>query len=151
MEWGFHPPPEHPSPVDPLADPFATNNIPPKEASHHTNPLPLRSTILFSPLQEYKLRGSFAQPRLVVTHYTDLAHSHDIVLLRGEIMASPSGGFLLSQVDAQLLALAVQKFYLPAETPQSQNAFKILRSFHEAPEQFDYKELVAAGDDGIGA
>ncbi|KAF9506968.1 hypothetical protein BS47DRAFT_1398999 [Hydnum rufescens UP504] len=139
MEWGFHSPPEHPSRVDPLADPFAvvgaTTNAALARARLPPPPPP--------PPAEYKLRGSFAQPRLVVTHHTDLADSHAIVLLRGEITASPSGGFQLSQMDAQLLALAVQKFYLPGGTPQSENDFQILRTFHEAQDQFDYKKLLA--------
>lgn len=55
------------------------------------------STVLFTPLAEYKLRQEYAQPVLVLTHYTDLAASKGIVLMRGEVtgqeeaQAAPTG------------------------------------------------------------
>ncbi|OBZ79701.1 Protein ATP11, mitochondrial [Grifola frondosa] len=66
MEWGFHgAPPELSTSRDLFAAPKPSNN-------------PQISTILFTPLQEYKMRTSFATPYLALTHYTDLARSHGV-------------------------------------------------------------------------
>ncbi|KAI1797513.1 ATP11-domain-containing protein [Ganoderma leucocontextum] len=142
MEWGFHgPPPE----------PVTTGNLfSPAKASSN----PQTSTVLFTPLQEYKHRQSFATPYLVLTHYTDLARSHGLVLLRGE--TTPSGAsagagasedgarYMLSQQDAQLLAIHVQRFYLQNE--DSKERATLLKTFHEAPEQFKWEELLKHAD-----
>ncbi|KAI0932697.1 hypothetical protein AcW1_000255 [Taiwanofungus camphoratus] len=138
MEWGFHgSPPESSTGTDI----FSTN----KPSSN-----PQTSTILFTPLQEYKLRNSFATPYLVLTHYTDLSQSHGVVLLRGEITPSATntaagsdgGGdhFLLSQQDAQLLAITVQRFYLWSEGENERTA--LLQAFHDNPEDFKWEDLL---------
>ena len=44
--------------------------------------------VMYTPLAEYKLRHLFAQPKLILTHYTDLANSHGLVLMRGDITPS---------------------------------------------------------------
>jgi ATP synthase F1 complex assembly factor 1 len=82
------------------------------------------------------------------------------VLLRGEITPSAAAAaaipgqdistarFLLSQIDAQLLAIGVQKFYLWGnESDDSgqkgdRNAEKLLRQFHEQPEEFNWADLL---------
>lgn len=143
LQWDFHPPPPQPSAADP--DPFK----PPSS----DNALPQISTVLFTPLQEYKLRNSFATPYLVLTFYTDLSSSHGLVLLRGEITPSAATAapdtterYLLSQVDAQMLAMGVQKFYLWGEKkgPDARDSApeELLRQFHETPHEFNWQELL---------
>ncbi|KIJ07983.1 hypothetical protein PAXINDRAFT_173153 [Paxillus involutus ATCC 200175] len=150
LQWDFHQPPPAPSATEP--DPFE-----PVTSGSSCN-LPQTSTVLFTPLQEYKLRASFATPYLVLTFYTDLSQSHGIVLLRGEItpssgpVAAPpeqatSGRFFLSQIDAQLLAMAVQRFYLWGEGRRDGEAHgstseKLLKQFHEKPEEFSWQDLI---------
>ncbi|KAF7367300.1 Protein ATP11, mitochondrial [Mycena sanguinolenta] len=80
---------------------------PPAEKPALSGTNPQISTVMFTPLQEYKMRGSFATPYLVLTNYTDLAHSHGVVLLRGEITPSAATGgtgvdgrYMLQQEDA---------------------------------------------------
>lgn len=143
LQWAFHEVPLHPSriPSLPTQDQlwsFQTS----------AEPNPACSTILFTPLQEYKLRQTFAQPYLVLTHYTDLATTHGIILLRGEVTASPSsaGKYLLSQSDAQLLALGVQRFYLTSGDEDSEGRVEQLRKFHEDPKQFRWEELLVSGN-----
>jgi ATP synthase mitochondrial F1 complex assembly factor 1 len=104
--------------------------------------------VLFTPLQEYKFRQTFAQPYLGLTHYTDLATTHGIVLMRGEITSSPSSTdkYLLSQSDAQLLALGVQRFYLASGDDDSERKAALLRRFHEVPDDFQWEELLVVGD-----
>jgi ATP synthase F1 complex assembly factor 1 len=111
--------------------------------------IPEPSTVLFIPLQEYKLRTSLATPYLVLTFYTDLSQSHGIVLLRGEIMPSSTSAavqpgqeiperFLLNQVDAQLLVIGPQKFYLwgvgRKDSDHDLAAEALIKRFHEEPE-----------------
>ncbi|TFK93020.1 ATP11-domain-containing protein [Polyporus arcularius HHB13444] len=142
MEWGFHGAPPEPMTADDL---FSS----PKPSSN-----PQTSTILFTPLQEYKLRQSFATPYLVLTHYTDLVKTHGLVLLRGEI--TPSGAsagvgvgedgarFMLSQQDAQLLAIHLQRFYLWHEGSDERAA--LLKAFHERPSEFKWEDLLKHTD-----
>lgn len=107
----------------------------------HTNPR--ISTILFTSLAEYKLRQSYAQPHLVITHYTDLVQTHGIVLMRGELTPIPKSitEYRLSQEEAQMLALGVQRFYLPGGRDEGQT--KLLKSFHEQRDKFKWEELVS--------
>ncbi|KAI0090013.1 ATP11-domain-containing protein [Irpex rosettiformis] len=143
MEWGFHSAPPEPksSITDLFTKPTPSNN-------------PKTSTILFTPLQEYKQRTSFATPYLVLTNYTDLASSHGIVLSRGEITPSTSGSidaggdgrYMLSQQDAQLLAMGIQKFYLWSEDQGKGERQELLRTFHDNPEGFKWEELLKHTD-----
>ncbi len=111
------------------------------------------SSVLFTPLAEFRSSGEWAQPHLVLTHYTDLhnippagtgtastphqpihpdeAH-HPVILMRGEILSHPSSSALasplptshlsLTQSQAQLLAMAVQRFYAAAISPEEATA-----------------------------
>ncbi|KAG1716768.1 hypothetical protein ID866_366 [Astraeus odoratus] len=150
LQWDFHPPPPQASATEP--DPFQPAVSPSNDIT-----LAQISTVLFTPLQEYKHRNSFATPYLVLTFYTDLSHSHGIVLLRGEITPSAAttpavpgqeaaGQYLLSQVDAQLLAMGIQKYYLwggrKNVEPCNSAAEELLIQFHEKPEEFDWQELL---------
>ena len=135
LQWTFHASPPIPSASD---DPFV---IPSSSGSN-----PQTSVILFSPLQEYKIRNSFATPYLILTMYTDLAETHGIVLLRGEITPSTASGstsahsYMLSQADAQILAMTLQKFYLWNEN--SSDSEKLLHAFHKNPQDFKWQDLL---------
>jgi len=100
------------------------------------------STILFTSLAEYKLRQSYAQPHLVITHYTELAETHGIVLLRGELTPISNDGqqYRLSQEDAHLLAFGVQRFFLPRSRDAEHG--ELLRVFHESPREFKWENLI---------
>jgi len=101
------------------------------------------------------MRSSFATPYLTLTFYTDLASSHGTVLMRGEITPAAAsvvtgasdltGRHMLSQEDAQLLAMEVQKFYLwgeGAKEGKGREAERLLKVFHEQPEAFKWEELL---------
>ena len=155
LQWIFH---AAPTGVPPAA--ASTNGAPTVATS--TSPLPRASSAILTPLEEYKKNGEWAQPYLVFTHYPDLGHSHDLVLMRGEISAASAGGpggggsltnpgWLLSQQQAQLLALAMQRFYcadiIPtSETPQlakeRQERKDMLKGLKERPEEWDWTKLV---------
>ncbi|KDR85283.1 hypothetical protein GALMADRAFT_234057 [Galerina marginata CBS 339.88] len=133
LQWDFHASPRLPS---------ASNN--PFEKPVQIPPNPPSATVLFTPLQEYKLRGAFATPYLVLTLYTELAATHGLVLLRGEITPSTNGyGHMLSQEDAQLLTTSLQKFYLWEEgKEQLSEGRRLLRAFNQTPEEFKWQDLL---------
>ena len=150
IQWLFHP--------------TSTENLPPTTESRD---LPITSSIIFTPLEEFKQKNEWAQPYLVMTHYPEMSLSHDLVLMRGEISPSaaqgPQGsddnpGFLLSQQQAQLLALALQKFYctgieIPNEGESGRsNRLKraqALKGFRENPQDWDWQGLVDMAYGGI--
>ncbi|KAK8843956.1 hypothetical protein IAR55_006748 [Kwoniella newhampshirensis] len=153
LQWLFHPTPTTSSPPSPDLNP---------------EPLPLTTSIIFTPLEEFKKSGEWAQPYLVLTHYPDLAQTHSLVLMRGEISpaAASSGsagslsnpGFLLSQQQAQLLALALQRFYCTglevSNEGEKGRAERIKRAealvgFRERPGEWDWKGLVDMAYGGL--
>lgn len=146
LQWNFYPPPPIPSSVD---DPF----LKPTYTTSAGLSNPSTSTILYAPLQEYKLRQAFATPYLILTMYTDLAASHGIVLLRGEITPSTSSeSYMMTQEDAQLLTLTLQRFYLWSEeegiagTELGEGGRNLLVTFHEKPQDFNWKDLLKFAD-----
>ncbi|KAL1698639.1 ATP11 protein-domain-containing protein [Schizophyllum commune] len=128
MQWDIHP-----APPAPTTDIFARPQA-------NASPNPPTATIIFTPLQEYKLRQQFATPYMVLTQYTDLAASHGVVLARGEITpsTSESGKFMLGQEDARSLVMAIQKFYLWDQGKKE----NLLQVFHERPEEFKWEDLI---------
>jgi len=140
LQWGFHEAPPTPTPSDSFSRP--PSDLP---ASN-----PQTSTVLFTPLQEYKSRTTFATPYLILTFYTDLANSHGLVLLRGEITptAASAGNnsdsdFLLSQRDAQLLTVHLQTFYLwGGEGEGVKERYRLLEAFHNTPKEFKWEDLL---------
>ncbi|KAJ9474020.1 Protein ATP11, mitochondrial [Pseudozyma hubeiensis] len=113
---------------------------------------PPSATTLFTPLAEYKLKQDFSQPVFILTFYTDLCQSNGLVLMRGEVTGlneKTGKGGRIDQAQAQLLALTLQRFYLPSsshgatEAGQDQSpCAKLLHDFHKRPEEFDVEELV---------
>lgn len=94
------------------------------------------------------MRQSFATPYLVLTFYMDLAGSHGTVLMRGEITPASAGAVagteerhMLTQEDAQYLAMELQKFYLWNMDKEGEGE-RLLKVFHEKPEDFKWEELL---------
>jgi ATP synthase F1 complex assembly factor 1 len=136
LQWEFFDAPTVPSANE---DPFA-------KSSSSESPNPKNSIVLFTPLEEYKIRNTYATPYLSLTHYTDLALTHGLVLLRGEITprTGASGNYMLSQDDAQQLSMAIQKFYL-WDNGEGEGA-KLVRIFHEKPEEFKWEDTLKVAD-----
>jgi ATP synthase F1 complex assembly factor 1 len=147
IEWGVHHSPALPvASTDVLGLPTSTPAPPPPGGSN-----PPISTLLFTPLQEYKHRQSFAAPHLALTFYTDLAASHGVVLLRGEITPAQQGDgkWLLNPEEAQALVVAMQKFYLPGNGEGAREREDLLRCFHERPGDFKWEKLLELSDIGV--
>jgi len=94
------------------------------------------------------MRNGFAMPYLILTMYTDFAETHGNILLRGEITPSTASGsgsadrYMLSQADAQLLAITLQKFYLWSDNGSDLTGEKLLQTFHKNPQDFKWEDLV---------
>ncbi|SCV69860.1 BQ2448_1254 [Microbotryum intermedium] len=117
--------------------------LPPPTTAH--TPVPSPSTVLFTPLAEYKVRQAYAQPYLILTHYSDLAESHKVVLMRGEITTNVA----LDPTAAQILTVRMQLFYNnslegkgPKDTDVDRERLKVLKTFHEIPDEFDVEALI---------
>ncbi|KAM0789334.1 hypothetical protein ACM66B_000167 [Microbotryomycetes sp. NB124-2] len=120
MEWALLPPP-----------------------ANVTEIVPAPSTVLFTPLAEYKARQQFSQPYLILTHYTDLAASHDVVLMRGDL----TDNVALDQMQAQMLAVRMQLFYNNTATTEVEKQRQdLLKTFHEQPDQFDIEKLIKVAE-----
>lgn len=139
LEWNFFDRP--PDPRDVPQFPFDKR----PETSSNRAPNPPKSVLLFTPLAEYKLHNSYATSHLTLTNYTDLVQSHGIVLMRGDITPNESNPSKLRMkiMDAQILALAMQKFYLERG---SERGLEVLARFHEKPEEFRWEELIQICD-----
>ena len=151
LQWLFHPTPT------PAVKPSVSTEDKPDRP-------PYTSSVIFTPLEEFKKVGEWATPHLVITHYPELANSHDLILMRGEISAAsetgPRGspqnpGYLLSQQRAQLLALALQRFYCASidsskESPDDRaKRIQTLRDFREKPEEWNWQGLVDMAYGGL--
>jgi len=149
LQWGFHGSPP------PLPSAIPSGSISGNSESAAKIDLPQTTTVLFTPLEEYKLRKTFATPHLVLTHYAEFALTHGIVLLRGELTPTTAkddpttrGEFLLDQQEAQVMAVGVQKFYLWGQGgEEGENEREgLLKVFHEKPEDFKWEELLKYAD-----
>ncbi|KAL9619501.1 MAG: hypothetical protein Q9160_005864 [Pyrenula sp. 1 TL-2023] len=122
LQWSFHPPASPPVASAP------TQNT-------HT------STILFTHLGSYKLHGTHAQPHTTVTHHLDLADSHGLVLLHGQVVPDKGVGV----EEGRWLVMCLQRFY-DFEVQGGEKKGKLLRSFSngntEGQEAFKVEELV---------
>ena len=170
LQWLFHPTPS-------MTEPSA------KSEGYREVPRQPIASVLFTPLAEFKNSSEWAQPQLVLTHYPDLHNNpiplttepspgepqhHPLVLMRGEISPSttkssiasplPSSNLALTQAQAQLLALAVQRFYCADVVPEGENEQgrqqreergKSLRDFRERPAEWDWKSLVRLAFGGV--
>ena len=74
------------------------------------------STVLFTNLAEFKLRGEFSQPHTTVTHHLEFAEDKGLVLLQGQVV----DGKGVSAEEAKWLLMCLQKFYgqTAEETPR---------------------------------
>ncbi|KAF9730793.1 hypothetical protein PMIN02_009928 [Paraphaeosphaeria minitans] len=66
------------------------------------------TTLMFTSLAEYKLRGEFASPHTTITFHSELAGSHDLVLGQGTVVE----GRGVTVDEARFLLMCMQKFYV---------------------------------------
>jgi ATP synthase F1 complex assembly factor 1 len=92
----------------------------------------------FTPLVTYQTYQENAPVALTIHHFTDLADTKDLVLMRGEY--DPN---LFTPVEAQFLAMQLQLYYGEKVKPSKE---KLLYMFNHRPSEFQHMDLVAELD-----
>lgn len=88
--------------------------------------------LLFTGLEDYKMRGMNASPYLTVAHYTELADSKGLVLVRGDIVF-PSK---LSDVEAKKLLELSHSFFL------HDTRFQLVERFNKDSGYFEFEDVL---------
>jgi ATP synthase mitochondrial F1 complex assembly factor 1 len=98
------------------------------------------STVLFTQLAEYKLRGEWAQPHTSITHYWDkeMAESQDAVLMAGQLVEGRGA----SVQDAQWLVMLMQRFYGEEGMAGEGGKRKLLEQFGKGDGEFSVDKLL---------
>ena len=106
------------------------------------------STVLFTQLAEYKVRGEFAQPHTTITHHLDLLNEKGLVMMQGQVME----GRGIQPEQAKWLVLCLQRFYggwenteaeLTGERKQrAEERKKLLHWFANGDENFTVEKLM---------
>jgi ATP synthase F1 complex assembly factor 1 len=94
------------------------------------------TTLLFTSLAEFKLRGEFASPHTTVTFHQELADSHDVVLGQGMVIENKG----VSVADAQWLVMCMQKFYVQSEEGKGRG--ELLNMFTRGDSGFQVEKLI---------
>lgn len=103
-----------------------------------TFPTAESATVIFTTLADYKLRGEFAQPHTTLTHHLELLDSHKVALAQGQVVSERG----VTVKEAQLLVIALQKFYGGIEGPQQEKRRKMLEQFSRGDEAFSVDALI---------
>ncbi|KAI5077900.1 hypothetical protein GOP47_0007724 [Adiantum capillus-veneris] len=88
--------------------------------------------LLFTGLEDYKMRGTNASPYLTLAHYTELADSKGLVLVRGDIVF-PSK---LSDIQAKKLMDISHSFFL------HDSRFSIVEDFNKNSADFEFQDVL---------
>ena len=100
-----------------------------------TFPSPSTSTVLFTRLAEFKLRGEYAQPHTTVTHHLDLVDGKGLVLLHGNVV----DGRGITVDEGKWLLMCLQKFYGAEHEVRRR---KLLEQFSQGDSGFKVEELL---------
>ncbi|KAF2033840.1 ATP11-domain-containing protein [Setomelanomma holmii] len=94
------------------------------------------TTLLFTSLAEFKLRGEFASPHTTVTFHQELAGSHDVVLGQGTVVENKG----ISVDEARWLVMCMQKFYVQSEEGKGRD--ELLEMFTKGDSGFRVERLI---------
>lgn len=101
-----------------------------------TFPTPTTTTVLFTHLAEFKLRGEFSQPHTTITHHMDLAEPKGLVLLQGSVVE----GRGVTVDEGKWLLMCLQKFYVGRQDKIERK--RLLEQFSQGDESFKIEELL---------
>lgn len=94
------------------------------------------TTLMFTTLAEFKLKGEFASPHTTVTFHQELADSHNLVLGQGLVMEKRG----ISLDDARWLVMCMQKFYV--QTEEGKGRSELLNMFTRGDSAFEVQRLI---------
>jgi ATP synthase F1 complex assembly factor 1 len=98
-------------PADDPSSPEATKQAAELHYLQFAHPHSHTTTLLFTSLAEFKLRGEFASPHTTITFHSELADTHDLVLGQGLVVDNRG----VSVDEARWLVMCMQKFYVVGE------------------------------------
>lgn len=108
------------------------------------------TTVLFTRLAEYKVRGEFALPHTTVTHYADLARStggdaeeEGLALMHGQVVADRG----VTPDEARWLVVCLQRFYGAWEVAAAEGVGGGEEAAARAAERRRLLEWFASGDE----
>lgn len=112
-----------------------------------TFPSPTTTTVLFTHLAEYKLRGTHSQPHTTLTHHTDFASdpSKSVVLCQGQV--TPDRG--VSVEEGKWLIMQLQRFYCVGEEVEEREASKSKVSAEMKKRRRRLVEMFGRGDEAF--
>lgn len=87
---------------------------------------------LFTQLEDFKQLGPSAPPAACVTHYTELADSHGLILSRADVLQP----HITSVPEARTLMALLHVFY------SNPDSFLHVHRFNHEPDSFDYESLL---------
>eukprot|EP00270_Netrium_digitus_P011846 TRINITY_DN3787_c1_g1_i1.p2 TRINITY_DN3787_c1_g1~~TRINITY_DN3787_c1_g1_i1.p2 ORF type:complete len:112 (+),score=23.29 TRINITY_DN3787_c1_g1_i1:365-700(+) len=88
--------------------------------------------ILFTGLEDFKVRGANAAPYFTVAHYTDLQQSKGLVLIRGDVVLTSR----TTDDEARNLLKNAHEFYL------DDRKFRFVTAFNREQDHFDFRALL---------
>lgn len=94
------------------------------------------TTLLFTSLAEFKLRGEFASPHTTITFHQELADSHNLVLGQGLVIENRG----ISVDEARWLVMCMQKFYVQSEEGKGRG--ELLKQFTTGDTGFQVERLI---------
>jgi len=101
-----------------------------------TFPTPTTTTVLFTHLAEFKLRGEYSQPHTTVTHHLDIAGPKGLVLLQGSVI----DGRGVSVDEGKWLLMCLQKFYGAGNEKAERK--RLLEQFSQGDNGFKVEDLL---------
>lgn len=94
------------------------------------------TTLLFTSLAEFKLRGEFASPHTTITFHQELANSHNLVLGQGLVVENRG----ISVDEARWLVMCMQKFYVQSAEGKARG--ELLKQFTTGDAGFRVDRLI---------
>jgi ATP synthase F1 complex assembly factor 1 len=94
------------------------------------------TTLLFTSLAEFKLRGEFASPHTTITFHQELANSHNLVLGQGLVIENRG----VTVDEARWLLMCMQKFYVQSEEGKGRG--ELLNQFTKGDAAFRVERLI---------
>lgn len=101
-----------------------------------SHPHPTTTTLLFTTLAEFKLRGEFAAPHTTISFHRELAQTHNLILGQGLVVENRG----VSVDDARWLVMCMQKFYVQGE--QASGRRELLNKFTQGDVGFSVERLI---------
>lgn len=94
---------------------------------------------LLTSLREYKSRGHNASTMATFAHYTELAKSKKIVLVRGEVANATQSGESINKGEASMCMSMVRRFYLDNALYE-----QFVEAFNHRPHEFKFELFLEA-------